>query len=333
MQTVSVAMCTYNGERYLREQLSSIAAQTVRPAEVVICDDASTDDTMAILEEFARTAGLDVKIFRNATNLGSTRNFEQAIERCSGELIALADQDDVWHAGKLERMMERLAEDPSLGAVFCDAELIDEHSRPTGGSLWQSIYFGRDEQALVERGQAHKLLCHRNVVTGAAMMFRAALRPQLLPIDATWIHDGWMAWMVVLHSRLGFVPERLMGYRVHPAQHVGVPLRDWRLRLRLSRLRKSDAKVCAEKARRFEALAAYCGECRDCSLEILGDIRNVIELCRMRERLPSGVLSRANLVFSHVGLYTAYANGLRTILRDLLRKEQPEEPPGASTQI
>jgi len=107
-QFLSVAMCTYNGEQYLQEQLDSIIAQTRLPNEVVVCDDGSTDATLQILDEFQETAPFPVRIYRNGTRLGPTKNFEKAIKLCSGNVIALSDQDDVWMPHKLERLEEVL---------------------------------------------------------------------------------------------------------------------------------------------------------------------------------------------------------------------------------
>src|SRR5947208_14214106 len=100
-RSISVAMCTYNGERFLKEQLESLAAQTRQPDELVVCDDRSTDSTPHIVEAFARAAPFPVRLEVNDRCLGSTKNFEHAILRCTGALIALSDQDDVWHPEKL----------------------------------------------------------------------------------------------------------------------------------------------------------------------------------------------------------------------------------------
>jgi len=93
--TISVALCTYNGELYLREQLESILKQTFPPDEIIICDDGSTDTTIKILEEFRRKSFIPVKVYYNKENLGVSKNFEKAISLCSGDIIFLSDQDDV----------------------------------------------------------------------------------------------------------------------------------------------------------------------------------------------------------------------------------------------
>ena len=102
---LSVALCTYNGEKFIAEQLESIARQTVLPDELIICDDRSADQTVQILHEFANKAPFPVSIYHNETTLGVIRNFEQAISLCKGEYIALADQDDVWLPEKIEKSL------------------------------------------------------------------------------------------------------------------------------------------------------------------------------------------------------------------------------------
>src|SRR5579862_2176323 len=102
--TISVAMCTFNGERFVSAQLESIATQSRPPDEVVICDDGSSDGTQEIVRKFALSSPFPIRFAVNPRNLGSTKNFEQAISRCEGAIVALADQDDVWYRYKLERI-------------------------------------------------------------------------------------------------------------------------------------------------------------------------------------------------------------------------------------
>ena len=134
---ISVAMCTYNGEQYLREQLDSIAKQTRLPDELVVSDDGSIDKTLKLIEEFASSSPFPVRISVNDKNLGTTRNFEKAIWSCEGEVIALCDQDDIWHVKKLELVEALMASAASVGLVISDAELVDAASRRRGRSLWQ----------------------------------------------------------------------------------------------------------------------------------------------------------------------------------------------------
>src|SRR5215210_7844615 len=117
MNRASVALCTYNGARFLREQLQSIAEQQTPPFELVLSDDASSDDTFAIAREFARSAAFPVELHRNPTRIGTVANFDQTISRCRGEVIFLCDQDDVWRPDKIGRMLPRF-DDPLVACVF-----------------------------------------------------------------------------------------------------------------------------------------------------------------------------------------------------------------------
>jgi glycosyltransferase involved in cell wall biosynthesis len=218
---ISVALCTYNGSRFLREQLDSIARQTFLPSEIVVCDDRSTDDTLATLEQFRSTAPFPVRIVQNAERLGSTRNFEQAIRLATGEFIALCDQDDRWLPAKLQRMHDALKADPFLGGVFSDAYLIDQDSHRIGTCLFEKHKFGSEKQRTFLSNPAGTLLKHP-IVTGSTLVFRAQALRYSLPIPESWVHDGWLAWMISLHSRMALIPEPLIEYRVHAGQQLGV---------------------------------------------------------------------------------------------------------------
>ncbi|MBA3247724.1 MAG: glycosyltransferase family 2 protein [Pyrinomonadaceae bacterium] len=184
MMKLSVAMCTYNGARYLQEQLASLAAQTRPPDELVVCDDCSTDETRAILEEFRARAAFPVRLYFNEQNLRVVRNFAKAISLCGGDIIALCDQDDVWLPEKLSRFEAEFARAPEIGLVFSDLEVVDEDLRPLGFRAWQSFWvdFGEREQRLFAQGRAFDVLLTRNMVTGAAMAFRATYKDLVLPI-------------------------------------------------------------------------------------------------------------------------------------------------------
>src|SRR5215212_2843702 len=104
---ISVAMCTYNGAEFLSAQLQSIMAQSRPPDEIIICDDVSIDTTRSLLRQFATESSIPITLHFNDQNLGSTKNFEQAITLCTGDVIALSDQDDVWRTDKLQ-VLERV---------------------------------------------------------------------------------------------------------------------------------------------------------------------------------------------------------------------------------
>lgn len=128
---ISIAMATYNGAKYLQEQLDSFVAQTRQPDELVVCDDGSTDSTLEILEAFRQQAPFVVRIYLNEMNLGYVRNFEKALTLCTGDIIFLSDQDDVWLCKKIELMAATLAISTDIFVLQTDMVLADENMNPT----------------------------------------------------------------------------------------------------------------------------------------------------------------------------------------------------------
>lgn len=217
---VSIALCTRNGARFLREQLDSLAAQSLPPAEIVACDDASEDVTRGILEEFARQTGFPVRIHANPAALGVARNFERAIGLCSGDLIALADQDDVWHEDKLARLAAALSA-PKVQAVFSDAKVVDADLAPLGYGMWQRVRFTPGEQRRLAQGDGFAVLLKHRIVTGATLAFKSSLRGAALPIPDGWPHDAWLALIAASQDGLAAIDAPLVAYRQHGTNAVG----------------------------------------------------------------------------------------------------------------
>jgi glycosyltransferase involved in cell wall biosynthesis len=220
-EDVSVALCTYNGHRFLAEQLESIASQDCLPNELIVCDDCSGDGTVHVVRQFARTTPFPVRLEVNPRNLGCTSNFDRAIGLCRGQLIVLADQDDIWLPSKILRLRQSFSEASETGLAFSDALLVDAQRRRLPWKLWQTLRFSRREQDRFNGGHALNVLLRRNVVTGATMAFRAKYREIVLPIPAGWMHDAWIALIVSAVARCRAVPEALIEYRQHPPQQIG----------------------------------------------------------------------------------------------------------------
>ena len=218
---ISIAMCTYNGEKFIGEQLTSLREQTKLPLEVVICDDASTDRTAQIVEEFAACVPFPVVFVRNPVTQGSTRNFDQAVRLCRGQAIALCDQDDLWQANKLARVDQILESEPDAGAVFSNAYLVNEKSEMLPQSLWTRRKFTRPLQLSFHRNGAAELLKY-NAATGATLIFRSQFVKLVTPIPEEWVHDAWIALLIATQSRVRLLPEKLISYRIHSAQQIGV---------------------------------------------------------------------------------------------------------------
>lgn len=219
---ISIAMCTYNGGPYLSGQLVSFVQQTQWPDELIACDDGSTDNTLQILDQFSKEAPFPVRVYRNQQRLGPTKNFEKALSLCSGDLIFLSDQDDVWMPQKVNTLLQALRNNPGAGYVFCEALVVDEMLRPMGYTMWQSIKFTPGQRRQFKRGKQVDILLKHNVVTGATMAFRAGLKSTILPIPDQRVHDEWIA---LLASSVGMygvlIGEPLIAYRQHSQQLLG----------------------------------------------------------------------------------------------------------------
>ncbi len=199
---VSVALCTYNGADYLPAQLESLASQTRLPDELVVFDDASTDDTWRILEAFARQAPFPVRLHRNPQRVGYSRNFEQAMKACTGDVIFLCDQDDVWLPDKIAVMLRAFQAPDRPLVVVHDAYLTDAELNPSGFRGYQQIQDGRFTLDMW--------------VTGCCTAFRAELRPLLFPIPhGAFDHDVWIHQVGRALGRRKLLPQALIYYRRH----------------------------------------------------------------------------------------------------------------------
>jgi len=224
--SVSVALATYNGERFIREQLESINNQTVVPTEIVISDDNSQDQTLQIVSDvlnpkWCTASGVSVKVLKNRSALGPGPNFEQAIKACSGDFIVLADQDDRWHLNKVEVLLGALSARPDALLAHSDATLVDATGESLGLTLSEGVGFGEEERAALASGHSLPAFIKRNLATGATIMFKRELVEMALPLPPAELHDGWLALAASLVDGVVFVPEPLIDYRQHDSNQIG----------------------------------------------------------------------------------------------------------------
>lgn len=221
---ISIALCTYNGAKFLLAQLESLAAQTRPPDELVVGDDCSSDETVQILDDFAARAAFPVRVAVNAENLGSTRNFEKTILRCGGDIVFLSDQDDVWLPDKIARAAAEFERDENVGMIFTDAEIVDENLNSLGRQLWDFSFSTQMRQLARQKGIL-TVLFRQSTVTGATMAFRASLIGSFVPIPVDIprvIHDEWIALVIALQAKVVFLEESSIKYRQHSSQQLGV---------------------------------------------------------------------------------------------------------------
>jgi glycosyltransferase involved in cell wall biosynthesis len=230
-------MTTYNGARYLAEQLDSFAAQTRLPDELVVGDDGSTDATQTILAEFAARAPFPVRVTSNPKQLGPSRNFAETILRCGGEVIMLSDQDDRWEAAKLKTMTDYLAAHPGCWLATHDAALMDGEGRPSGLTMGGQIMAAGGDPA-------------RDLVAGCCMAIDARLARLYDPPPPTRTHDAWLTAIADLLDVRGWIAQPLIAYRRHGANvsesYMSRLSGSSRLRRALDRLAKARAEPVAQ---------------------------------------------------------------------------------------
>jgi glycosyltransferase involved in cell wall biosynthesis len=312
---LSVALCTYNGEQFLPLQLAGITEQSRLPDELVVCDDGSTDGTVAMLREYAANASFPVRVTENRTNLGVTANFEQAIRLCQGELIALSDQDDVWYPDRLARSEDVLRADLQAVLVFSDADLMDDQTRPEWKTLWKRLGFtGKRKQAFLAGD--YGLLAKHRYVTGATMMFRSTLRERCLPIPEGWIHDEWIAMMAAAFGKLRAIDEPLIRYRLHSAQQVGLTNKLEQRAQGATAGEKHRSRV-AESAKELRQLCDALSAMKSASPKILAAYQEQLRFLDFRAGLPRNRLYRLGAVLTRASKYGKHASGVASMVKDL----------------
>lgn len=217
-KSIGVVLCTYNGEKYLREQLESILCQTRAPEQILILDDCSRDRTVEIVESFLEKDAR-IRLIRNETNLGYASNFEKGISLCKTDFIALSDQDDIWFHDKLERLAAELEAYPGAGIAYCNAEYMIADGTQTGISVFNKDNDFTNDPALARRG----LLEKRWNVHGNFILMDSEMKSLILPntIIGSHGHDSWICLNAFFLRRPRYIPEPLSLYRLHPKMASG----------------------------------------------------------------------------------------------------------------
>lgn len=208
---VSVAMASYNGEKFLRQQIDSILSQLGSEDELIISDDHSTDQTLSIIENYQKKDDR-VKLYFNEES-GVTSNFENAIKRTQNDIIFLSDQDDVWKPEKVGIVKAYFETNPKINMIMSDITVVDNKLNTTIESFYEF------------RGSRHGVLKNilKNSYIGCAMSFRSELKQKVLPIPRNVpMHDMWIGLVADLNKSALLIPEKLIYYRRHDATVTSV---------------------------------------------------------------------------------------------------------------
>ncbi|HEU0100056.1 MAG TPA: glycosyltransferase family 2 protein [Allosphingosinicella sp.] len=201
---ISIAMATYNGGRFVSEQLRSLAGQSLPPTELVVTDDGSTDGTPELIEAFAASAPFSIRVHRNAERLGVLRNFEKALSLCSGDIVFLSDQDDVWMPEKIAEVVAAFEAHPEALVILNDKMITDENLVPSGSTMLANIRgFGSPDNCFV---------------AGCCAAFRRQWLDFALPIpEGPPAHDSWLLGLAHRLEKVRIIERPLQFYRRHSA--------------------------------------------------------------------------------------------------------------------
>lgn len=200
---VSIAVCTYNGESFLSKQLDSLVQQTYRPLEIIVVDDQSTDSTWDLLQEYSRRSDL-FSIHQNRDNLGYVKNFEKVLSLCTGDYVALCDQDDIWLPNKVS---EQVAEIGDFSLVYSKPSYIDEHDIPVDMPPFKVNRLS---------GRCPLNLLFHTCVTGHLALIKKEVVSQALPFPVSArAHDIWIPLVAAAINGIHASDKILSYYRIH----------------------------------------------------------------------------------------------------------------------
>ncbi|MGL4673001.1 glycosyltransferase family 2 protein [Cetobacterium sp.] len=203
---ISVCMATYNGEKYIAEQLESILKQLTKEDELVISDDGSKDKTIEIIKRYQKKSQITIKIFEGPKK-GVIKNFEHVISKASKDLIFLSDQDDIWKDNKVEEVKKIFNQNKNITLVIHEAFIVDGAGKITG------------KKSKYQKGILKNIL--KNTYIGCCMAFKKEIETLPFPKDIP-MHDSWIG---IVHEKLGQVyhlDKELFYYRVHGQNYTKV---------------------------------------------------------------------------------------------------------------
>ena len=316
--TISVALCTYNGADYLPAQWASLLAQEQFPDEVVVCDDQSTDGTVALLNQLAAESPFPVRILENPGRLGYNKNFEKALSACTGDLIFICDQDDAWFPEKISTMARFMTEHPDTEAAFCDAWVTDEDLQGRQKRFWEWVRFDAEARFRWQSGEMMEVMLDGNRVMGCATVLRRSFLVNALPVpDAVpgYIYDGWLGLVGAARQSVAFIDEPLQLYRTHPQQQVGVRESDEvtervRLRDRFGRQRDKKLAPLREKQSQLATINQLLRNRLKNNAPGMASLRRRLAHFTMRSCLPHERYRRIGPVLTNLwqGNYQRYAD-------------------------
>lgn len=218
MEEIDILLATYNGEKYLKQQLDSILNQTYSKFRLLISDDCSTDSTKQILEEYKQKDSR-ISVFYQEKNLGYIKNFEFLLKKVENPVYALSDQDDVWDKEKLEKYIEKMQQDNS-DMVFGDLEIVDENLNVINKSFNNYMKLTKK----ITKAKGYKKMYLHNCVTGCTIVAKNKFMDKILPLPNETkhlLHDHWISLIIAIYGKVSYIDAPYIKYRQHGENQIG----------------------------------------------------------------------------------------------------------------
>ncbi|MEI2428557.1 glycosyltransferase, partial [Priestia megaterium] len=312
---LSVIICSYNGERYIEQQINSILQQIRLPNEIIVIDDNSSDDTFNIARDIVNNIDIGAQIIceRNIKNLGYVKNFEKASQKATGDIVVFADQDDWWYPEKLQKIEQVFEENPTINFAFSDGEVVDSKLNKFNFSLLDSKGIKREDKSKIKDGELFSYLLKYNIVTGATMAVKREFLSQLIPFPEVWVHDAWVSMIASEKQQYYYIDECLIKYRIHENNNIGTSKGMLR-QVQSLKKQKNTAKRNFEQTKQLLNYSE--AHFSDFNKSIIKDKNIFFE---SRYNYPNNSIIRFFCVFKNVlkGNYKRFANGKKSALKDL----------------
>ena len=225
---ISIVVATFNGEKYIQEQLESFVNQTVLPDEIIISDDGSSDSTMQLLKEFKDSCSCSIRIVENTGNHGVTGNFENAAKLATGDIVFFSDQDDVWYQNKIEKTIKVFDKYPDCVGVVSDADCVDTNLNKLGVTFndgawpqFKQLSYNEDDCFVLRHEVMLETVIKGNILGGCCLAIRNSYLSKMFPFCPSIYHDDWLCFCMFVLGDVVALNKSLFAYRLHGNNTVG----------------------------------------------------------------------------------------------------------------
>lgn len=310
----SVVIATYNGASFIQDQIRSIFHQTVKPDEIIIYDDCSTDDTLKKIEEVSIESDIPINIITNSINVGVSKAFERGVDVACGDLILFSDQDDYWIEDKIEIILSVFNKyNPCL--IFSNAFIVDSNLKLNGKTLWNMVGFkpsNLDDIIIYNKLNLFDDLIKHNIITGMTMACTRDFLEKCKPFPKYPLHDYWLAINASISSIIVAISKPLVLYRQHSNNVIGVNKKN--KFQKLSYLKKKHFNTLKRQIMLYESIISLSKK-YDLDKKTINLVENYYQFVLSREQAIS------KSIFSVLKLKSLYKKydyfGTKTMKKDL----------------